>query len=69
MQQVLEGIYHNGIIELKEKVNLKENETLTFLILKGANDSNPNEDFLDFGSYHLGKDLDTINIRDLAYDD
>jgi predicted DNA-binding antitoxin AbrB/MazE fold protein len=70
MQNVIEGIYHNGMIELLQNVVIPENKILKIIILEDKVESiNDKSIFQKFDRYQLGKELDEINLRDFAYED
>ncbi len=73
MLNILEGLYHDGIIELKNKYPLKENCNIKLIMVEDSYQINtvtedPKNDRIDFGIYKLGNSLDKVNIRDYAHE-
>ncbi|OHD57213.1 MAG: hypothetical protein A2Y33_07410 [Spirochaetes bacterium GWF1_51_8] len=65
MRQLLEGVYHQGHIDIDSPVDLKENTRVKVLIVTDAEEKTEAE----LGVYDFGKKLDKVNIRDFAHED
>lgn len=65
MHQMLEGVYHDGHIDIDKPIPIKNNTKVKFWIVTDKIEDND----ADFGSYNLGKAFDKINIRDFAHED
>lgn len=68
MEQIIEGVYRQGMIKLKKSLKINDDSNIKIKIIAFENDKNDSE-ANGFGTYSLGKDLDNINIRDYAYED
>jgi hypothetical protein len=62
MQQLIEGVYHDGHIDVKIPIPLKNNTKVKLWIITD------NKKKKKPGFYKLGKVFDKINIRDLAHE-
>ncbi|OHD53576.1 MAG: hypothetical protein A2Y33_06545 [Spirochaetes bacterium GWF1_51_8] len=76
---ILHGTYDNGKIEIREKdlPNVKSEVEISLSFENNESESDASEELLlenreellkEFGKLHFGKELDKMNIRDLAYD-
>jgi hypothetical protein len=63
MHQLLDGVYHDGHIDVNQSIPLENNTKVKFWIVT------ENKNKKKFGSYHLDKTFDKINIRDFAHED
>ncbi len=73
MLNILEGIYHNGIIKIKNNCKIKDDSHLKILIFEEEKEkknmqSNKRNKII-FRSYKFDNFLDKVNLRDFAYDD
>ena len=64
MKQLVDGVYHNGHIDINEPLPLEESAKVKVLIM-----TEDREQSAELGIYNLGKELDKINIRDFAHED
>jgi hypothetical protein len=62
MHQLIDGVYHDGHIDVNKPIPLKNNTKVKFWIVTDKQKKK-------LGSYKLGKAFDKINIRDLAHED
>jgi hypothetical protein len=65
MHQLVRGVYRKGHIDIDGPIPLKDNTPINFWI----ETESEKKDTSELGVYDLGKDLDNLNIRDLAYED
>ena len=69
MKKIIEGIYSNGTIKLKENYSFPENIKLKIIVLEESDKKKFDNLNKDFSSYKIGEKLDDMNIREFAYED
>jgi hypothetical protein len=65
MLQQLDGVYHNGHIDIDKPVQIKDNTKIKLWIMTEKKETQSS----DFGVYEFSNNLDKINIRDFAHED
>ena len=65
MHQLIEGVYHDGHIDVNQPISLENNTKLKLWIISD-NETKPTK---VFGSYKFKKSLDKVNIREFIYED
>jgi hypothetical protein len=64
MNRWIDGVFHNGHIDIDGSLPLDDNTKVKVLIPASEDDNTP-----ELGKYRLGKDLDKVNIRDFSHED
>ena len=65
MRELIDGVYHQGHIDIDRPLGLKENTRVMVWIVTDTDEKTDSE----LGVYEFDKKLDSVNIRDFAHED